>query len=294
MHSDATLHMLMQSVKLRIMKLPPPGPSSAWSLGHITPATVSQTSGDGEGGGGVIGKGEGGVKHSMQPAQLNQAHLSAQGLELKLHMPLHAGGGRDGGGGSGGDGGGGSSEGGVRHSTQPVHMPLAQAHLFAQGLVFLKQRGLHAGGGGGGGGGGGRDGDGGGGGGDGGGGRGEGGVRHSTQPVHMPLAQAHLFAQGLVFLKQRGLHAGGGGGGGGGGGRDGDGGGGGGGGGGGSGEGGVRHSTQPAHAPLTQAHLTAQGLVFKSHTVLQVASGGDGGGGDGSRGSYTPPYIYSP
>ena len=168
MHSDATLHMLMQSVKLRIMKLPPPGPSSAWSLGHITPATVSQTSGDGEGGGGVIGKGEGGVKHSMQPAHLNQAHLFAQGLELKLHMPLHAGGGRDGGGGSGGDGGGGS------------------------------------------------------------------------------------------------------------------------------GEGGVRHSTQPAHAPLTQAHLTAQGLVFKSHTVLQVDSGGDGGGGDGSRGSYTPPYIYSP
>ena len=40
-------------------------------------------------------------------------------------------------------------------------------------------------------------------------------MRHSMQPAHMPLAQAHLLAQGLVFFRQWGLHAGGGGGGGG-------------------------------------------------------------------------------
>ena len=120
--------------------------------------------------------------------------------------------------------------GGVRHSIQPAHVPLAQAHLFAQSLVLDWQPGGQSGGGGDGG-----DGE-----------RGLGGVRHSIQPAHVPLAQAHLFAQALVLDWQPGGQSSGGGDGG-----DGE-----------RGLGGVRHSKQPAHVPLAQAHLFAQALVL--------------------------------
>ena len=87
--------------------------------------TAGGDGGGGVGGGGVGGGADGGeVRHSEQPLQPPQVHLSSQSCVLSSQNGLHIGGGEE-------------------HSVQPLQPP--QVHLSSQPCVLSSQNGLHSG-----------------------------------------------------------------------------------------------------------------------------------------------------